>query len=275
MAPCRARRQDVSDPQIEISQQGAVRTLTLNRPKALNACTGAMLVQLREALEAAAADPGVRCVVLTGAGRAFCAGQDLSDPLVAPDSAGPAKDLGQMLLHYYNPLMKLLRRMPVPVVAMVNGVAAGSGANLALACDFVLAAEGASFLQAFSRIGLIPDSGGTWLLPRLVGRARALQLALLGDKLPAPEAAAMGLIHRCVPGDELAAETQALAERLVQMPMRALAEARRAIDDATLMDFETALKAEALAQSRLGFAADYQEGVNAFAEKRAPRFSDR
>ncbi len=256
--------------QIEIGHTQGVRTLTLNRPAALNACTGAMLVQLREALEAAAADAEVRCVVVSGAGRAFCAGQDLNDPLVAT-----GKDLGHMLSDYYNPLLRVLHELPVPSIAAVNGVAAGSGANLALSCDFVLAAESASFIQAFTRIGLAPDSGGTWVLPRLVGRARALELMLLGDKLPAARAEALGLIYRCVPGEELAQQTLELAARLAQMPSRALAATRRAVDHAGLMGLEEALRSEAVLQSQLGFSGDYAEGVAAFAQKRSPRFKDR
>ncbi|MDC8770821.1 enoyl-CoA hydratase-related protein [Roseateles albus] len=265
------------DPLIEISQDGAVRTLTLNRPAALNAFTSAMLAQMRAALDAAADDVGVRCVVITGAGRGFCAGQDLSDPLVNPNlQPGEApKDIGHLLDAYYIPLALRVRSMPIPVIAAVNGVAAGAGANFALGCDLVIAGASANFIQAFSKIGLIPDCGGTWLLPRLVGRARALQLALLGEKLPAAEAQAMGLIYRCVPDEELAVTAQALAQRLSQMPVRAIAQTRRAFDEAGRLEFEDALKLEAMQQSRLGFADDYQEGAAAFLQKRAPKFSDR
>ena len=265
------------DSQVLTSRQGAVLTLTLNRPTALNAFTTVMLVQLREALEAAAADKQVRCVVITGAGRGFCAGQDLSDPAIKPgfEPSDLPKDIGALLDSCYVPLALCLRAMPVPVIAAVNGVAAGAGANFALSCDLVLAGQSASFIQAFGKIGLIPDCGGSWLLPRLVGRARALQLTLLGDKLPAAEAQTMGLIYRCLPDAELAEAAQALAQRLSLLPVLALAQTRQAFDAAGLMDYETALKQESLLQSRLGFSADFQEGAAAFLQKRAAVFTDR
>jgi 2-(1,2-epoxy-1,2-dihydrophenyl)acetyl-CoA isomerase len=267
----------MSEHLIQIEQHGAVRLLRLNRPEALNAFTAAMLGQLRQALEAAAADGETRCVLITGAGRAFSAGQDLADPHVAPSrEPGTApKDIGHMLDHYYIPLALRLRSMPVPVVAAVNGVAAGAGANMAFGCDLVLAAESASFIQAFARIGLIPDCGGTWLLPRLVGRAKALELALLGDKLKAAEAAAVGLISRVVPDAELQNTAMALAQKLAGMPTRALVETRRALDEALKLDFEPALQREAALQSQLGFAHDYLEGTAAFLNKRKPEFKDR
>jgi len=262
---------------IQIEQQGAVRLMRLNRPEALNAFTAALLGQLRQALEAAAEDGETRCVLLTGAGRAFSAGQDLADPHVAPsrEPGAAPKDIGHMLDHYYIPLALRLRSMPVPVVAAVNGVAAGAGANLALGCDIVLAGESASFIQAFSKIGLIPDCGGTWLLPRLVGRAKALELALLGDKVKAAEAQALGMISRVVPDAELLGAALALAQKLAAMPTRALAETRRALDDALKLEFEPALKREAALQSQLGFAHDYLEGTAAFLDKRQPEFKDR
>lgn len=267
----------MSEPLIQIEQHGAVRLLRLNRPDALNAFTAAMLGQLRQALETAAADTATRCVLITGAGRAFSAGQDLADPHVAPsrEPGAAPKDIGHMLDHYYIPLALRLRSMPVPVVAAVNGVAAGAGANLAFGCDLVLAAESASFIQAFSRIGLIPDCGGTWLLTRLVGRAKALELALLGDKVKAAEAAALGLISRALPDAELMDAAMALAQRLAAMPTRALAETRRALDEAMRLDYEPALKREAALQSQLGFSYDYLEGVAAFMDKRKPEFKDR
>ena len=265
------------NPLILIETVGPVRVLRLNRPEALNALTTALLVQLRHALEAAAEDDNVRCVLLTGAGRAFSAGQDLSDPSVAPsrEPAAPPKDIGHLLEHHYIPLALRLRSMPVPVIAAVNGVAAGAGASLALGCDLVLAAESASFIQAFSKIGLIPDCGGTWLLPRLVGRAKALELALLGDKLKATEAERIGLIARVLPDAELMSAALALAQRLAGMPTRALAVTREAIDEAMRLDFEAALKREAALQSQLGFAHDHREGAAAFLDKRLPVFKDR
>jgi 2-(1,2-epoxy-1,2-dihydrophenyl)acetyl-CoA isomerase len=268
----------MSELLIQIEQHGGVRLLRLNRPEALNAFTAAMLGQLRQALQAAADDGATRCVLLTGAGRAFSAGQDLADPHVAPTLSDPGaapKDIGLMLEHYYIPLALRLRSMPVPVVAAVNGVAAGAGANLALGCDLVLAAESASFIQAFSKIGLIPDCGGTWLLPRLVGRAKALELALLGDKLKAAEAQGLGLIARVLPDAELMDAAMATAQKLAGMPTRALAETRAAMDEALKLDYESALKREAQLQSQLGFAHDYLEGTAAFLDKRKPEFKDR
>ncbi len=260
-----------------VTQTDAVRTLTLNRPQSLNSFTTAMHAELRAALEAAAADAGVRCVVVTGSGRAFCAGQDLSDPAVAPDLTRGATqpDIGALIERCYMPLALRIRSMPVPVVAAVNGVAAGAGANFALGCDIVLAARSASFIQAFSKIGLVPDCGGTWLLPRLVGRARALGLAMLGDKLGAEEAERIGLVWRCVDDAELAPQAAALAARLAAMPVKALARTRHVIDAADQLDYAAALAAEALAQSEMGASADYREGVAAFMAKRKPEFSDR
>ncbi|GAA4347955.1 2-(1,2-epoxy-1,2-dihydrophenyl)acetyl-CoA isomerase PaaG [Variovorax defluvii] len=260
-----------------IAQSGAVRTLRLNRPEALNSFNSQLHAALMAALDAAAADAEVRCVVLGGSGRAFCSGQDLSDPMVAPDfSPGAApKDLGQVIESLYAPLVMRLRSMPVPVVAAVHGVAAGAGANLALACDLVVAGRSASFIQAFAKIGLVPDTGGTWLLPRLVGPARALGLAMLGDKLPAEEAAQMGLIWKCVDDDALSLTVEELAQRLAAMPTRALVATRQALAAAQQTDLPTALAHEAALQRELGAAADYREGVEAFRAKRLPRFTDR
>ena len=258
------------EPSIQIGRTGAVVVLTLNRPAAMNSFTTTMHAALLKALDDVAADASARCLVITGAGRGFCAGQDLSDPMAAP-----GKDLGALIQAHYAPLVERIRSMPVPVIASVNGVAAGAGANLALCCDFVIAARSASFIQAFSKIGLVPDTGGTWLLPRLVGSARALGLAMLGDKLPAADAAQMGMIWQCVDDAVLGDTTQALALRLAGMPVQALIATRQALAAAQGMDLTAALAHEAQLQSKLGAAHDYLEGVDAFRGKRAPQFTDR
>ena len=263
----------MSDALVLVTTHGAVRTLTLNRPAALNSFTAAMHRQLRAALDDAAADDAVRCVVLTGAGRGFCAGQDLNDEGMGND--GSPADVEGVVERHYKPLALRIRSMPVPVVAMVNGVAAGAGANIALGCDLVIAAKSASFIQAFSKIGLVPDGGGTWLLPRLVGRARALGLAMTGDKLAAEEAAAMGMIGRCVDDAALLETTLALAAKLALLPSAALAATRRVIDDAVAMDFSQALSNEARVQGEMSRAGDFAEGVAAFLQKRAAVFKDR
>ncbi len=267
----------MEEPQVKVTQSGAVRTLQLNRPKSLNSFTAEMHLQLRSAFDAAADDPAVRCVVLTGAGRGFCAGQDLSDPGIAPnaDLSGPPTDAGALIERYYRPLALRIRSMPVPVLAAVNGVAAGAGANIALGCDIVIAARSASFIQAFSKIGLVPDAGGTWLLPRLVGRAKALGLAFLGEKLGAEEAERLGLIWRCVDDAVFESEVKATADKLASMPTRALAATREAIDAALDLDLPAALSHEAKVQGQLGASHDFLEGVAAFTAKRTASFSDR
>ena len=264
----------MSESLVLASTHGAVRVLTLNRPAQLNSFTAAMHRELFAGLEAAAGDTAVRAVVITGAGRGFCAGQDLGDPdMKAAEGAAP--DVGGVVERLYKPLALRVRSMPVPVLAAVNGVAAGAGANLALGCDLVVAARGASFIQAFSKIGLVPDCGGTWLLPRLVGRARALGLALTGDKLGAEEAQRIGLIWQCVDDALLMDAALDLARRLAAMPVRALAATRQALDDAMQLDYAGALGLEARVQGELGQAHDFAEGVAAFLAKRAPVFSDR
>jgi 2-(1,2-epoxy-1,2-dihydrophenyl)acetyl-CoA isomerase len=258
---------------ILVATHGAVRVLTLNRPAQLNSFDADMNRRLRVALGDAAADAAVRAVVITGAGRGFCAGQDLNDPELG--MVGGVPDVGGVVEKLYKPLALQVRAMPVPVIAAVNGVAAGAGANFALGCDLVVAARSASFIQAFSKIGLVPDCGGTWLLPRLVGRARALGLAMTGDKLPADEAQRLGLIWQCVDDAALMDTALALATKLAAMPTKALAETRAAIDEASGMDYAAALSMEARRQDALGRAHDAREGIAAFVEKRAPKFSDR
>ena len=267
----------MDEPLVRVSHSGAVRTLALNRPQALNSFTGAMHAELRAALDAAANDREVRCVVVTGTGRGFCAGQDLADPAVAPnrEAGGTTTDVGAAIERYYKPLALRIRSMPVPVVAAVNGVAAGAGANFALLCDIVVAARSASFIQAFSKIGLIPDCGGTWLLPRLVGRAQALGLSMLGDKLAADDAVRLGLIWKCCDDADFPAEVEALAARLAALPTRALVATRKALDASQEVDLAAALGLEADAQRTLGGAHDFQEGVAAFLAKRPASFSDR
>jgi 2-(1,2-epoxy-1,2-dihydrophenyl)acetyl-CoA isomerase len=216
---------------------------------------------------------GARVLVLTGAGRGFCAGQDLGDRAVAPGSSGI--DLGESIDKYYKPLVLALHNLAVPVIAAVNGVAAGAGANIALACDLVIAARSASFVQAFSKLGLLPDSGGTWILPRLVGSARALGLTLLGNKLPAEQAAAWGMIWQCVPDAELGTVVDTLAGALAVAPTRGLAWTKAAIRGSWQHSLDEQLDIERDAQRELGRSGDYAEGVAAFVEKRTPRFTGR
>ena len=267
----------MEEPTVLVTNEGPVRTLALNRPKALNSFTAAMHGELMAALEAAAKDASVRCLVVTGSGRGFCAGQDLADPSVAPklEAGATPTDVGAAIERYYKPLALRLRSMPVPVVAAVNGVAAGAGANFALCCDIVVAARSASFVQAFAKIGLIPDCGGTWLLPRLVGRGHAIALAMLGDKLGAEEAARIGLVWKCVDDAAFADEVRSLSSRLAAMPTRALASTRQAMDVSQDLDLAAALSHEAVQQRELGYAHDFHEGVAAFLAKRPPVFTDR
>ncbi|OYV00883.1 MAG: 2-(1,2-epoxy-1,2-dihydrophenyl)acetyl-CoA isomerase [Burkholderiales bacterium PBB5] len=252
------------------SRDGIAR-LTLNRPDKLNSFNVAMHEEVREALAGVAANRSLRVLVLTGAGRGFCAGQDLSDRSVAPGAAPP--DLGESIEKYYGPLVLALRRLPIPVICAVNGVAAGAGANIPLACDIVLAARSASFVEAFCKLGLIPDTGGTYFLPRLLGSARATALAMLGDKLSAEQAAAWGLIWKCVDDDQLAAETDALARHFAQAPTLGLARTKQALQASGLNSLETQLDLERDFMRELGRSADYREGVAAFTDKRAPRFT--
>jgi 2-(1,2-epoxy-1,2-dihydrophenyl)acetyl-CoA isomerase len=258
------------EPPLLVESAGGVRRLTLNRPDRLNAVTAALGAALIAALDACAADPSVRAVLLTGAGRGFCAGQDLGDR--DPAKAGGPPDLGATLDAIYNPVVRRLRALEKPVVCAVNGVAAGAGANLALACDIVLAARSARFIQSFAKIGLIPDAGGSWMLPRLIGEARAKALALTAEPLDAETAAAWGLIWRAVPDDSLMAEAQALAARLAEGPTVGLGLTKRAIHAAPGQPLDAHLDLERDLQREAGRTPDYAEGVAAFLARRAPAF---
>jgi 2-(1,2-epoxy-1,2-dihydrophenyl)acetyl-CoA isomerase len=248
-----------------------VARITLNRPEKLNCFSVAMHGELREAL-ARTRSEGARALLLTGAGRAFCAGQDLSERVFAPGA--PPPDLGASIETHYRPLILAIRALPMPVVCAVNGVAAGAGASLALACDIVLAARSASFLQTFCKLGLVPDGGGTYFLPRLVGTARAMGLALLGERLGAEQAQDWGLIWKCLDDDKLLAEAAALAADFAQGPTRGFAALKEAMHGAgdTL---ERQIEIERDLQRELGRGEDYREGVAAFMEKRPPRFTGR
>ncbi len=253
---------------------GGVATITLSRPERLNAFTRRMHEELREALaevRSGRAEGRIRALLLTGAGRAFCAGQDLDERRPNPDGSPP--DLGASIEHNYKPLVLALRALEMPVIAAVNGVAAGAGASLALACDLVVAARSASFIQAFSKLGLVPDTGGSWILPRLLGPARAMGLALLGERLSAEQAAEWGLIWQCVDDDALLPSATALAARLAAGPTLGYARTKQCIWASSGNDFETQLDLERDLMRELGRSDDYREGVAAFKEKRAARFT--
>jgi len=247
-----------------------IATLTLNRPDKLNSFTAEMHGEVRLALEQVAADRSARVLVLTGAGRGFCAGQDLGDRAVAP--GGAPVDLGESVEKYYAPLVLSLRALPMPVICAVNGVAAGAGANIALACDIVIAARSASFNEVFCKLGLIPDTGGTYFLPRLIGSARATGLAMLGDRLSAERAEQWGLIWKCVDDAALAGEVAALAKHFSTAPTLGLARAKQALQASGLNTLEQQLALEAGMMRELGYTEDYREGVSAFMEKRSPAF---
>ena len=247
--------------------------LTLNRPERLNSFNIEMHEEVRAALARVKEDESCRVLILTGAGRGFCAGQDLSDRTVAPGSG--TADLGESIELRYKPLVLALRALPLPVIAAVNGVAAGAGANLALACDLVIAARAASFIQSFAKLGLVPDSGGTWLLPRLVGRARAIGMAFLGEQVAAEQAADWGLIWRCVADEDFAAAVRDLAQHLAAAPTRGLARIKEAIYSSGERSLAAQLDVERDCQRELGYSRDYAEGVAAFIEKRTPHFTGR
>ncbi len=258
------------DPLVLTEQVGSCVIITLNRPDALNSFTVDMHAALHDAIESAGNDPQVRSIILTGAGRGFCAGQDLAE---ATDSDGPIDDLGVHLERTYNRLVRTIRRLPVPVIAAVNGVAAGAGANIALVCDIVLAGKSAKFIQSFSKISLVPDSGGTWTLPRLVGPHRARALALLGDALSAEQARDFGLVWQVAEDDELRDAALAIADRLAALPPEGLMLTKQALDTAMETTFDRQLDIERDLQSRAGQSADNAEAVAAFLEKRTPVFA--
>jgi 2-(1,2-epoxy-1,2-dihydrophenyl)acetyl-CoA isomerase len=253
---------------LRVEVDGAVATLTLDRPEALNALTVPVKVALRQAFESLSADRAVRAVILTGAGRAFCAGQDLAER-EQPDAA----PLEAEVRDRYNPIIRAIRSMGQPVMAAVNGVAAGAGASLALACDLRICAEEARFVLAFGRIGLVPDSGATWFLPRIVGPAKAAELALVGDQVDATEALRLGLVSRVVPADRLLVEARALAERIAEGAPLAMALTKEALQRSATITLDEALEGEAKLQGIAGASRDHAEGLAAFREKRPPRFT--
>jgi 2-(1,2-epoxy-1,2-dihydrophenyl)acetyl-CoA isomerase len=262
----------MSEPSILVERQSGYRIVTFNRPARLNAFNEAMHGELRAAIADAEADVECRALMITGAGRGFCAGQDLADRLAKP---GETVEGGAALEKHYNPLVRRLRALPFPVIAAVNGVAAGAGANIALACDIVLAGRSAKFIQSFARIGLVPDSGGTWFLPRLVGQARARGLALLAEELPAEKAADWGLIWRCVEDDALMPEARRLCEHFATAPTQGLALIKRALEASAGNSLDAQLDLERASQREAARYPDYQEGVRAFMEKRKPNYTGR
>lgn len=257
----------MSSSTLLIQVEHGICTLTLNRPEKFNSFNRELALALQAALDDAHNDEAIRCVILTGAGKAFCAGQDLAE---ATDPQGP--ELEDIVAQHYNPIILRIRQLEKPVIAAVNGVAAGAGANIALACDVVLAAESASFIQAFSKIGLIPDSGGTYFLPRLIGLQRASALMMTGDKIPAKEAAQMGMIYRAVADQELGEVTASLATNLAQMPTVALGLTKRALNKTFQHTLQAQLELEKDMQTKAGTTEDFKEGVHAFLEKRKPAF---
>jgi 2-(1,2-epoxy-1,2-dihydrophenyl)acetyl-CoA isomerase len=251
-------------------ESDSVLRITLNRPDKLNALTDVMLQELRDAFAKAAGDRATRCVLLTGAGKGFCPGQDLAN--VQEMSRGGKPEYGEHIRTNYNPLILAMTRLPKPIVAAINGVAAGAGMSLALACDVRIASEKASFLQAFINIGLVPDSGSTWFLPRLVGRQRALELMLTGRKLSAAEAREWGLVNQVVPPEQLMEEATKTAARYAAAPTFAIGQLKRNLDFAESHPLEETLALEAKSQAECGLSADHQEGMRAFLEKRTPLY---
>ncbi len=255
---------------IEFTADAGVATLTLNRPGALNSFTMEMHGEVREAMTQVTNDATIRCLIITGAGRGFCAGQDLGDRAVSADGAPP--DLGESVEKNYNPLIRSIMNLPKPVICAVNGVAAGAGSSLALACDIVLAARSASFIQVFCKIGLVPDSGGSWNLPRAIGLARAKGLAMLGERLCADTAAEWGLIWRCVDDENLQEEAQKMARYFASQPTRALGRIKKLLHESSTNTLYEQTELEKEAMQELGQSEDYREGVAAFKEKRPAVF---
>lgn len=255
---------------IEFTVEAGVAKLALNRPDRLNSFNAEMHEEIRQVMKTLKTDKSIRCLLLTGNGRGFCAGQDLSDRDVSPDADMP--DLGESIEKNYNPFLRNLANLEMPVICAVNGVAAGAGANIAFACDIVFAARSASFIQAFSKIGLVPDSGGTWTLPRLVGRGRAMALAMLAEKVSAEQAEQWGMIWKCLDDEELMPEAEKLAAHLATQPTQGLAYIKRAINASSTNTFDEQLDLERDLQRLAGRTNDYREGVSAFMNKRAPEF---
>ena len=256
--------------ELKITHSNGVCTLTLNRPEVFNSFNKVMAIALQDALDDCASNDEVRAIVITGEGKAFCAGQDLAE---ATDPNGPA--LQSIVRDHYNPIIERIRAIEKPVIAAVNGVAAGAGANIALACDLTIAKQSASFIQAFSKIGLIPDSGGTFFLPRIIGMQKALALMMTGDKVTAEQADAMNMIYKAVPDESFEEEVTKLAETLAKMPTRGLGLTKKAVNQSFSNDLSTQLAVEEELQTEAGQTDDFSEGVNAFLEKRKPEFKGR
>jgi 2-(1,2-epoxy-1,2-dihydrophenyl)acetyl-CoA isomerase len=268
-----SKEKDMDFEHIEFEIEDGIARIVMNRPEVLNSYNRQMALDVQKALGVCRDDPAVRSIVLTGAGRAFCAGQDLAE--VLPKEGGEAIDLAEVVRTCFNPIITQIRSLEKPVIAAVNGVAAGAGANLALACDFVVASEKASFIQSFSQVGLVPDSGGTFMLPRLVGMARATSLMMLAEKVRARDAVEMGMIYRACEPDMLSEEVDGLARRVAGLPTRGLGLTKRLINQAFETDLATQLAAEERDQGEAGRTEDYAEGVAAFLEKRTPHFQGR
>lgn len=258
---------------IKFQIKGSVATITLNRPKVLNSFHREMAAEVQNALEHCRNNSEVRAVLLTGEGRAFCAGQDLQEAV--PPDGSPPPEISDLVRQNYNPIIRLIRNIEKPVVCAVNGVAAGAGANIALACDFVIASEKASFIQAFCKIGLIPDSGGTFFLPRLVGLARAAAMMMLGDKISAQQALDMGMIYKVYPPESMPDEVLKFARFLAAQPTRALGLIKKALNQSLANDLESQLEVEANLQTQAGATEDSKEAIRAFLEKRQPVFKGR